>query len=434
MIKDGFEPLIWFCQPVANGIWAIEAHNSFGAYTPCAIDSLVISISHLVLMGLCLFRVLLIKNHTKAQRFCLRSNCYNYIMGLLAGCCVAEPLLRLIMGISIFNLDGETRLAPFEATSFIIEALAWCSMVIMIGLETKNLPQGVPSVLYLYISMVLCEALFGVLLLVHVPNLNLYVGYLIMQNEFPDNVDYEAHSVDEQICPERQANIFSRIYFGWITPLMQKGYRRPITEKDVWKLDTWDQTETLMKKFQRIWAEETQRKKPWLLRALNNSLGVRFWLGGLFKIGFDLSLFVGPLLLNHLLKSMEQGDPACIGYIYAFLFFVGVVCFLSSQDYQNVYRVGFRLQSTLVAAIFQKSLRLTHEARKNFHSGRITNMITTDPSAVEQMCQPLHGLWSAPFRIIMSMVLLYQQLGVASLLGALILVLMVPAQERKVLA
>ncbi|GLT65013.1 hypothetical protein SLA2020_374700, partial [Shorea laevis] len=291
------------------------------------------------------------------------------------------------------------------------------------------------SVLYLYISMVLCEALFGVLLLVHVPNLNLYVGYLIMQNEFPDNVDYEAHSVDEQICPERQANIFSRIYFGWITPLMQKGYRRPITEKDVWKLDTWDQTETLMKKFvscsKEFGLKKTQRKKPWLLRALNNSLGVRFWLGGLFKIGFDLSLFVGPLLLNHLLKSMEQGDPACIGYIYAFLFFVGVVCFLSSQDYQNVYRVGFRLQSTLVAAIFQKSLRLTHEARKNFHSGRITNMITTDPSAVEQMCQPLHGLWSAPFRIIMSMVLLYQQLGVASLLGALILVLMVPAQERK---
>ncbi|GLT85718.1 hypothetical protein SLE2022_038980 [Rubroshorea leprosula] len=384
----GFEPLIWLCQPVANGIWAIEAHSSFGAYTPCAIDSLVISISHLVLMGLCLYPVWLIKKNTKAQRFCLRSNWYNYILGLLAGCCVAEPLLRLIMGISIFNLDGETRLAPFEATSLIIEALAWCSMVIMIGLETKIyhrefrwyvwfgvvyvlvgnaallnvvLPVRDISVLYLYISMVLCEALFGVLLLVHVPNLNPYAGYLIMQNEFPDNVEYEAYSVDEQICPERQANIFSRIYFGWITPLMQQGYRRPITEKDVWKLDTWDQTETLMKKFQRIWAEDTQRKKPWLLRALNNSLGGRFWLGGLFKIGFDLSLFVGPLLLNHLLKSMEQGDPAWIGYIYAFLFFVGVSCGVLSeaQYYQNVYRVGFRLQSTLVAAIFQKSLRLT---------------------------------------------------------------------------
>ena len=30
---------------------------------------------------------------------------------------------------------------------------------------------------------------------------------------------------------------------------MQQGYKRPITEKDVWKLDTWDQTETLRTKY-----------------------------------------------------------------------------------------------------------------------------------------------------------------------------------------
>ncbi|KAI8524585.1 hypothetical protein RHMOL_Rhmol13G0160600 [Rhododendron molle] len=45
-----------------------------------------------------------------------------------------------------------------------------------------------------------------------------------------------------------------------------------------------------------------------------------------------------------------------------------------------------------------------------------------------QICQQLHGLWSAPFRITIAMVLLYQQLGVASLLGSLMLVLMFPIQ------
>lgn len=30
-----------------------------------------------------------------------------------------------------------------------------------------------------------------------------------------------------------------------MNPLMQLGYKRPLTEKDIWKLDTWDQTETL---------------------------------------------------------------------------------------------------------------------------------------------------------------------------------------------
>ena len=29
---------------------------------------------------------------------------------------------------------------------------------------------------------------------------------------------------------------------------MKLGYRRPLTEKDIWKLDTWDRTETLYNK------------------------------------------------------------------------------------------------------------------------------------------------------------------------------------------
>lgn len=109
-----FEPLDWYCQPVAHGVWTTAVQNAFGAYTPCAVDSLVVSISHLVLLGLCIYRIWLITKDLKVKRFCLRSKLYNYILGLLAAYCVAEPLFRLIMGISVLNLDGQTHLAPFE--------------------------------------------------------------------------------------------------------------------------------------------------------------------------------------------------------------------------------------------------------------------------------------------------------------------------------
>ncbi|XP_062097859.1 ABC transporter C family member 12-like isoform X2 [Humulus lupulus] len=64
-------------------------------------------------------------------------------------------------------------------------------------------------------------------------------------------------------------------FFGWMNPLMQRAYQRPITEKEVWKLDTWDRTETLNAKFQECWVKESQKPKPWLLKALNSSLGGR---------------------------------------------------------------------------------------------------------------------------------------------------------------
>ncbi|KAK4259872.1 hypothetical protein QN277_006160 [Acacia crassicarpa] len=455
-----FEPLIWYCQPEKNAIWANLVDSAFGPYTPCAMNTLVISVSNLVLIGLCLYRIWLTISNAKAQRFCLSSNYYNYLLGLLAGYCAAQPLLRLIYGISDFNLSGESGFAPFEITGLIIEALTWSSMLILILMETRiyikqfrwyvrfgvfyvlvadlvmlNLRLSVinycsRSALYLFISSMFCQVLFGILLLVYIPSLVPYAGYVTAREDFHENAEYEPLRGEQEVCPERYVNLFSRLSFGWMTPLMQQGYRKPITENDVWKLDTWDQTDTLFEKFQKCWMLECQRSKPWLLRALNNSLGKRFWWGGVYKIFYDLSQFVGPILLNNLLKSMQRGDPSWIGYIYAFSMFVGVsfgvLC--EGQYFQSVMRVGFRLRSTLVAGVFYKSLRLTHEDRSKFSSGKIMNMITTDASALQQICQQLHGLWSSPFRIILAMVLLYQQLGVASLIGLMMLVLMIPMQ------
>ncbi|XAR72526.1 Xenobiotic-transporting ATPase [Bertholletia excelsa] len=344
--------------------------------------------------------------------------------------------------------------------SLILEGLAWCSMLIMLGVETKvyirecrwyvrfgliyalvgdsvmlNLILSAKEfytgyILYLYISEVVIQVLFGILLVVYLPSLDPYPGYTQIQMESVNDIEYEELPGGEQICPERHVNIFSKINFGWMNQLMELGFKRPLTEKDVWKLDTWDRTETLNKKFQQCWAEESRKPKPWLLRALNRSVGARFWWGGFWKIGNDASQFVGPLILDQLLESMQRRDPAWIGYIYAFSIFVGVVfgVLCEAQYFQNVMRVGYRLRSTLVAAVFRKSLRLTHESRKTFASGKITNLMTTDAEALQQVCQSLHTLWSAPFRIVVAMVLLYQQLGVASLLGALMLVLLFPIQ------
>ncbi|KAL3360377.1 hypothetical protein AABB24_013687 [Solanum stoloniferum] len=455
-----FKPLDWYCQPVANGVWSKAVENAFGAYTPCGTNTLVISVSYLVLLALCLNRVWKMMKDLSVQRFRLRSNYYNYFLGLLAAYCTAEPLFRLVMQISALNIDGQPGIAPYEIISLTIEVLAWFSILVMTVVETKvyirearwsvrfaviyclvgdvvmlNLILTVreyynESVLYLYIGEVTVQVLFGLLLLFYVPDVDPYPGYSPLRSESFDNTAYEELPEGEQICPERHANILSQILFSWMNPLMQLGYKRPLTEKDVWKLDTWDRTETLNNSFQKSWAEESQRPKPWLLRALNRSLGGRFWWGGFWKIGNDASQFIGPLILNQLLQSMQRGDPAWIGYIYAVAIFIGVVVgvLCEAQYFQNVMRVGYRLRSTLIAAVFRKSLRLTHESRKNFASGKITNLMTTDSEALQQICQLLHTIWSAPLRIIVALVLLYQLLGVAALIGALLLVLMFPIQ------
>ena len=128
-----FKPLSWYCEPTAYSFWGRVVNTCFGSYTPCAIDSLVVSVSHLVLLGLCLYRIWLTKNDLKAQRLVLRSNLYNHILGLLAGFVIALSFLRLVMGISIFNLDnGQTSFSPFEVRFSII--LIYLSVLVFLFL------------------------------------------------------------------------------------------------------------------------------------------------------------------------------------------------------------------------------------------------------------------------------------------------------------
>ncbi|KAL8214640.1 hypothetical protein R6Q57_004089 [Mikania cordata] len=452
----GSKPLVWFCRPEEKSIWAKATASALGAYTPCGIESIVGCISNVVLMGLCLYRMWLIMKDFRLHKFSLRSKYYNYMLAFLASYCVAEPVFRLLFDVSMFDFSAQSSLAPFEVVSLMIETLCWSSLVIMTLLETNVYVREFRwyvrfGVLYVLVgdtvklSVILSvkdlyprksiqvyffgvmQALFGVFLLCYIPNLDGYMDHIPLQTDLGDDIKYEVLRGGEHICPERHVSILSRIYFGWITPLMQQGYRKPITEKDVWMLDTWDHSETLSKKFQKCWAEESQKSNPFLLRCLNNCVGGRFWFGGLFKL--TCSLYFIWLFL-YFLQSLQRGDPSWVGYIYAFSIFVGVslgvLC--EAQYFQNVVRVGFRIRSILVAAVFRKSLRLTHEARKNFPSGKTINMITTDANALQQVCNQLHGLWSAPFRIVLSMILLYQQLGIASLVGSLVLVLMFPVQ------
>ena len=35
-------------------------------------------------------------------------------------------------------------------------------------------------------------------------------------------------------CPEANANIFGRLTFSWMTPLMRLGYREPLIMDDLW--------------------------------------------------------------------------------------------------------------------------------------------------------------------------------------------------------
>ena len=59
-------------------------------------------------------------------------------------------------------------------------------------------------------------------------------------------------------------------------------------------------------------------------------------------------------------------------------------------------------------------------------SGQIVNHISTDTQNIAMSMMFLHNSWAAPVKILLALILLINELGVAVLLGFLVLLVLIP--------
>lgn len=73
-------------------------------------------------------------------------------------------------------------------------------------------------------------------------------------------------------------------------------------------------------------------------------------------------------------------------------------------------------------------LSLSAAARADFSRGYIYNLTTSDVDSLQQFCNQVFGLMSAPLRIVVAMGFLYSELGVSSLAALFVLIALIPCQ------
>ncbi len=243
---------------------------------------------------------------------------------------------------------------------------------------------------------------------------------------------YQALEEQEE-CPVETANIFSRLTFAWMTPLMKHGYREYLTEDDLWNLRSSDQSSTTGAQFQHAWSKELEKKRPSLWVALFRAFGRPYLGAAVFKSGSDVLAFVQPQLLRLLINYVDSyrtphPQPVVRGAAIALAMFavsaVQTICL--HQYFQRAFETGMRVKSSLATAIYAKSLRLSNEGRMTQSTGDIVNYMAVDTERLQDLSQYGQQLWSAPLQIILCMVSLYQLIGLSSLAGVGAMILMVP--------
>ncbi|KNE92308.1 hypothetical protein PSTG_14268 [Puccinia striiformis f. sp. tritici PST-78] len=249
-----------------------------------------------------------------------------------------------------------------------------------------------------------------------------------------DQADDSANSRLES--PLIYANVFSRLTFGWMTPMMKLGKSQYLTEDDLWPLPRADQADALTNRLHQTWRRQLSQtpSSPSLIYAIAQAYGGPYLLAALFKLIQDMLQFTQPQLLRRLLSFADsfspgnQPEPAYHGYLIAGLMFgCGLIQTLFLHQYfDRTIVTGIRVRSGLIGVIYQKSLVLSNEEKSGRATGDIVNLMSTDVSRIQESCSNGIILLSGLFQITLAFISLYDMLGWPMLGGIAVVLLSIP--------
>ncbi|KAI9090798.1 P-loop containing nucleoside triphosphate hydrolase protein [Phlyctochytrium arcticum] len=343
------------------------------------------------------------------------------------------------------------RSTPCSLVSLWVGAGALTMAIGLHHLEHLRSRPASPILIFFWLSMLLTGAVkLRTLILAQEHERNpfdfgLYVSFLglaliqcILEN-VPKAGAYYGTLDDDDVhneSPEATANIFSRLTFYWMDPLMKLGYRKNLEQNDLWELKKQDRAHTTGEEFQGKWEEELLGKKPSLLRALARTYGLTFGSAAIFKSIQDLLAFVQPMFLRRMMEfaqsytnpSTDGPQPVERGFTIAVLMLLtAVVQTIMLHQYFHICLItGMRMRSAIVTAIYRKSLRLSSLSRQDSTVGEIVNLQSVDTTRLSDLCSYGHIIWSGPLQIALALTFLYQTLGPAIFAGLGVMILMIP--------
>ncbi|ODV75658.1 uncharacterized protein CYBJADRAFT_161059 [Cyberlindnera jadinii NRRL Y-1542] len=224
------------------------------------------------------------------------------------------------------------------------------------------------------------------------------------------------------------ANALSRLTFVWMNEVISKGYKNhKLRDEDIPDPPAALEPRTGYKQFQDVW--DSQGKKS-LLNALIKVFGLTLVSAIFIQLCNDILSFVSPQLLRLLIKFFDsKGEQQLIvGFLIALGLFVVSVAEISlhNQFFIILYKVGLGVRSALMSMVYHKALTLSPESKKERSTGDIVNILAVDVQRIQDLGNQFNMLVSAPIKIVLCLLSLYNLLGKATFTGMCTMAILIP--------
>ncbi|ORX63492.1 hypothetical protein BCR32DRAFT_226999, partial [Anaeromyces robustus] len=235
--------------------------------------------------------------------------------------------------------------------------------------------------------------------------------------------------------PYVKANFFSKITYSWENPIFKVGYNRPLEKNDLFLLPPKLQEDYNEERFYHYWDKTIAKKgQASVFKTLVKVFGPKWIPAGIFKLLSDICNLISPvvleLLLDHLSDKNSKTNESYKGWVYIIVIFLlqlFATIFINCY-FKNTMEVGLSVRATVIGIIYRKTLKLSNKAKQTIGDGQIVNLVSTDSARLQRLLGNLHYLWSGPFQLVVILVLLIRSLGVWSLIGFTIFLVVIPLQ------
>lgn len=221
--------------------------------------------------------------------------------------------------------------------------------------------------------------------------------------------------------------------FKSIDSVMNRGVIKQLDFEDLLGLPTDMDPSTCHSKLLSCW--QAQRScnctNPSLVRAICCAYGYPYICLGLLKVVNDSIGFAGPLLLNRLIKFLQQGSGHLDGYVLAIALGLTSILksFFDTQYSFHLSKLKLKLRSSIMTIIYQKCLYVRLAERSEFSDGEIQTFMSVDTDRTVNLANSFHDAWSLPFQIGVALYLLYTQVKFAFVSGLAITILLIPVNK-----
>ncbi|KAI9331010.1 hypothetical protein DFJ73DRAFT_954614 [Zopfochytrium polystomum] len=257
-------------------------------------------------------------------------------------------------------------------------------------------------------------------------------------------------------------NPISWLFMSWLDPLMWVGFRKPLQIEDLYGMREGDQTKRLSNVLDPFWAalklhlnavakekaqaeaaaaasapgapspgpKKSTLKAPSLFFTLFRHFGLKWFLGGLaYAISVGAQLTV-PTFLQQIIYYLDPSPfsqsklfmPSGVS-IALTIVALQIVATLFGRSYEQVERtIMVNVRTSLIGAVYEKSLRVSGEAAQTFTQGRILNLVNVDIEALVTFVQESHSMWITPVQVIVAITLLHNLIDNAVFFSLAVLV------------